>query len=145
MTRFVLRRGYSHATTYDIRTLPETLNALSGQQINTVARKLVTLGDVHAKQFLNDILPTLNAQRSREDREATIQVILTVTARIGVTYVLPEFLHSNHGFQFLKKSPLGSDVHDSDVMLEFGKTLAGTHGQVIKTEMDDIRRANGFR
>lgn len=145
MTRFVLRRGYSHAATYDIGTLPDRLEGLSDQQINRVARTLITLGDPHTKTFLGEVVPTLDAQRSAEDRRASIQLILTVAARIGISYVLPEFLYDHHEFQFLKKSPVALDARDSAIMREFSKTLAGSYGRVIEKEMDEIRHAKGFR
>ncbi len=144
MTRFVLRRGFSHNSTYDIRTLPQVLMRLSDDDLNRTARSLVTLDDADAKRFLESTLATLDACRSPADRDAVIRLVLTVTARIGVSYVVPDLLCRHHGFAFLKKSSLGLDEHESQVMLNIGKTLAGRDGRVIKDEMEDIRRSRGF-
>jgi len=141
MTSFVLRKGFTHGATYDLLSLPTVLEGLSNQQINCIARNLVTLGTELADKTLEEVRPTLDAERLQEDRHDIIKLILTVTARIGVTYVLPEFLHTHHRFAFVKKSPLGLNGSDSDVLLAFGKTLAGQDGQVIQDEMRQIRQS----
>ncbi|MEQ3708383.1 rhamnan synthesis F family protein [Tateyamaria sp.] len=149
MTRFILRSGFTHGTTYDLITydlmsLPAALNRMSDEQINQIARNLVTLGTELATRTLDATLSTLDATRSQKEREDSIQLILTVTARIGIAYVLPGFLYKNYGFNFLKKSPLGMNRSDSDIMLELGKILAGPDGRIIEEEMLQIRQSKGI-
>ncbi|MEQ3728322.1 MAG: hypothetical protein ABNH38_13005, partial [Tateyamaria sp.] len=130
--------------TYDLMSLPAALNRMSDEQINQIARNLVTLGTELATRTLDATLSTLDATRSQKEREDSIQLILTVTARIGIAYVLPGFLYKNYGFNFLKKSPLGMNRSDSDIMLELGKILAGPDGRIIEEEMLQIRQSKGI-
>jgi hypothetical protein len=125
-------------------SLPAALNRMSDEQINQIARNLVTLGTELATRTLDATLSTLDATRSQKEREDSIQLILTVTARIGIAYVLPGFLYKNYGFNFLKKSPLGMNRSDSDIMLELGKILAGPDGRIIEEEMLQIRQSKGI-
>lgn len=144
MTKFVLRNNFTHGATYDLMTLPSTLEGCSEKEINRIAQNLITLGGKEVSQFLEDVLPTLDAQRSETERDDLVKLILQVSGRIGVTYVLPELLHTHHGLCFLKKSPLTLCKRDSDIMMEFGKSLSGPEGTVIEEEMQKMRASKGM-
>jgi len=139
LTKFVLRNGFSHGCTYDLNTLPDLLERCSETDINRIARGLITLGNHEASQLIEQVVPTLDARRSQSEKEDIINLILTVTARIGVSYVLPELLHQHHDFSFLKRSPLALCKRDSDIMFAFGKSLADPEGRIIEAEMQQIR------
>lgn len=143
-SQFAVRRGFTHGATYDLDTLPGLLNSLPDAQINRIAKNLVTLNTLEAVKLIEKVRPTLDAVRSGSEREDLIRLILTATARIGVTYVLPELLLTYHRFAFLKKSPLGLHPEDSAIMLEIGKSLAGPTGRIIQEEMEQIRLSKGF-
>lgn len=140
LTKFVLRNGFSHGSTYDMTTLPTVLAKCSNVEINRISRNLITLGNLEAIQLVEQVVPKLDAQRSQAEREDLIKVILTVVARTGVSYVVPELLIKNNFFSFLKKSPLALCKRDSDVMVALGKTLTGSAGRVIEDEMQLIRK-----
>lgn len=144
MTRFALKNGFSHGATYDIRSLPEVLQSCSNAEINKLARSLTYLDDAVSQEFLTRSVPGLDAERSKEEREKLIKLMLTIAARIGVSYVLPSLLHKKHGFAFLKKSLVSADQENSDRVYDFAKTLDGPEGRVILKEIEDIRRHKGF-
>ncbi|WP_081288610.1 rhamnan synthesis F family protein [Tritonibacter mobilis] len=144
MTKFVLRRGFTHGSTYDLATLPDVLNGYSDEAIFRVARNLITLGHHEASPLVELIQAAPDGPSLKLEREDLIKLILTVSGRIGVAYVLPEFLYKNHGFSFLKKSPLALNQRDSNIAIEFGKTLESPNGRIIEHEMHNIRQEKGL-
>lgn len=144
LTKFVLRKGFSHGATYELSTLRDELNGCSNEQLNHIVQNLITLGINEARQLVTQVAPMLDARRSTSERQNIVSLILTIASRIGVTYVLPELLHVNHGFSFLKKSPVGICERDSDVMIAFGKSLHGETGKIILNEMSNIRKSKGI-
>ena len=143
LTKCILRNGFSHGCTYDLSSLPCMLEERSDTEINEISRNLITLGNPEARKLVENVVPTLDSERSKSEREDLIKIILTVAGRIGVSYVLPDFLYKHHGFSFLKKSPLALDERDSGIMLDFGRTLPDTEGRVIEAEMEQIRQSKG--
>jgi len=144
MSRFAVDNGFSHEAIYDLSTLPDVLDTCTDEELYHYANHMVLLGDKDTKKSIAEIVPTLDARRSAADRHDTIKLLMTTAARIGVSYVLPEFLHHKHQFPFVKKSPLGLDRSDSDIMVAFGAQLPGKDGQIIQHEMDMIRHAKAF-
>ena len=144
MSRFVIDNGFSHAAVYDLTTLPDVLDQCSDDELVRFANNMVLLGDKDSKESIAEIVPTIDARRTSAEREDTIKLLMTTAARIGVSYVLPEFLHAKHKFSFVKKSPLGIDQADSDIMVELGRQLPGRDGEIIQQEMHMIRKAKGL-
>lgn len=144
MTKFVLRSGFTHGSTYDLTTLPDVLHGYSDKAVSRVARNLITLGHHEANPLVESIDAAPDAQFSKLEREDLIKLILTVAGRIGVAYVLPELLYKHHGFSFLKKSPLALNQRDSNIAIEFGKTLETPSGRIIEHEMHQIRQIKGM-
>jgi GT2 family glycosyltransferase len=144
MSRFAVDNGFSHAAIYDLTTLPDVLDTCTDEELYHFANSMVLLGDEDTKKSIAEIVPTLDARRSIAERNDTIKLLMTTAARIGVSYVLPEFLHSKHRFPFVKKSPVGIDKSDSDVMVQFAERLGGKDGEIIRAEMQMIRQAKGF-
>lgn len=144
MTRWVIQNGFTHGATYDIRTLPEVLAECSNDDINRYAKNLIFLGEEIMLAIIKSVLPTLDANRSTDDREELILLILSTTARFGISYSLPEFLLKYHQFPFLKKAPVNQVSIESDVMLEIAQSLEGEAGRIIENEMHVIRKNNGI-
>lgn len=144
LTRFVLKHGFSHGATYDLRDLPEALAACSDKEINQIAREITYLDDLSTETMLRTVVPELDATRSAGDRQDLISFILTATARIGVSYVLPELLYRKHGFPFLKKSLASINKQNSDTMMAIAGRLPGTEGRIIEEELHQIRRQKGY-
>ncbi len=143
LTRLVIRKGYSHGSTLDLNALPTVLATCSNLEINKIARNLITIGNTEATQLVEEVVSMLDAQRSASERQDLIKLILTVASRIGASYVLPEFLHENFGFSFLKKSPLVFSKRDSEIMMKLGKKLKGPSGRIIEHEMHSIFTSMG--
>ncbi|MFW8635940.1 rhamnan synthesis F family protein [Cribrihabitans pelagius] len=144
MTRFALKHGFSHGATYDIRSLPGVLQNCSDAEINAYARSLNFLDDFPSKALMDRVLPGLDAERSRQDRETLISLMLATAARIGVSYVLPKLLYDKHGFPFLKKSLVSVNKENSDRITEFAEALDGPDGAVIREEIAQIRQRKGY-
>ena len=144
MSRFAVDNGYSHGATYDIATLPNVLETCTDEELNAYAHNMVFLGEWVMKEVLDSVLPRLDARRSPAERQETIKLIMATSARFGISYVIPQFLHDKHRFPFLKKSPLGLYKGDSDVMYAVGQSLTGADGDIIRQEMEMIRHAKGF-
>ena len=141
MSRFAIDKGFTHSATYDIRTLPGTLAACTDDELYYYARHMIYLDEWIMKQVLDSTLPYLDARRSPEEREETIKLILATVARFGVSYVVPELLWEKHRFPFLKKSPVGDNQEESDTMYKLAQRFDGMDGEIIRKEMEDIRRA----
>lgn len=144
MSRFAIDNGFTHGTTYDITTLPAALETCTDEELNACASNIVVLGERMMRDVLDHTLPKLDARRSPAERQETIKLIMATAARIGVSYAIPHFLNAKHQFPFLKKSPVGLDHRDSDVMYDLAKKLGGEDGEIIRAEMDMIRRTKGF-
>ena len=144
MTRFVLKHGFSHGAVYDIRSLPDVLDACSDAQINYYVRSMTFLDDKYCSQVIDNIVPSLDATRSSEDHKRATRLILTVTARISASYVLPQLLYEQHGFAFLKKSLASVNKENSDRVEAFARQLDGQAGQIIRDEIAMIRRRKGY-
>ncbi|OBY25771.1 hypothetical protein A9D60_04905 [Leisingera sp. JC1] len=144
MTRFVLKNGFTHGATYDIRTLPEMLAKCTDEEINKYARNVNFLDDYPTKDIVDDVLPLLDATKSREQRESLTRFIMATSARIGISYVLPGFLMEKHGFCFFKKSLAKINKDNSDIALQLAETLEGEDGAIILQEVRDIRSQKGF-
>ncbi|WP_121060513.1 glycosyltransferase [Chachezhania antarctica] len=144
MSRFAIDKGFSHGATYDIRTLPDTLNGCTDDELNYYARNMIYLNEWIMKQVLDSTLPYLDARQSPAARDEVIKLILATVARFGVSYVVPELLWEKHRFPFLKKSPVGNNKHESDVMYDLACRFDGIDGEIIRKEMEDTRRAKGL-
>ncbi|MFW8593617.1 rhamnan synthesis F family protein [Cribrihabitans neustonicus] len=143
LTRFVVKNGFSHAATYDILRLPDDLRSLSDEEVNWHARNLTLLDDRACRETASKAIEELDAERSQEDREHLIKLIMAVVARIGVSYTLPHYLYEKHGFTFLKKSLASISKQDSDITYELAKRLGG-EGAFIREEIEEIRRRCGY-
>ena len=108
MSRFAVDNGYTHAATYDISTLPKVLETCTDEELNAYAHNMVFLGEWVMKEMLDHILPRLDARRSPPERQETIKLIMATSARFGISYVIPHFLHDKHRFPFLKNHPSAS-------------------------------------
>lgn len=144
MTRFVVRNGFTHGATYDIRTLPDSLRSLSDDDLNFVARNLTLLDDRACRDVADKATSRMDASRSEEEREGLIKLILAIAARIGVSYVLPGFLYEKHGFSFLKKSLVSMTRKDSDSVWDFVKDLGGQDAEMFREEIEAIRNQKGY-
>lgn len=144
MTRFVLKHGFSHGASYDIRSLPEVLEACSGAQINAYARSMNYLDDAASQELMDRVLPGLDAAASASDRDRMTRLILATVARIGPSYVLPQLLYEQNGFAFLKKSLVSVDKENSARVAAFAQKLEGSAGQIIRDEIAMIRQRKGY-
>lgn len=144
MTRFVLKNGFSHGATYDIRTLPEVMAGLSGEEINAYARSMNFLDDEPSAELMDQVLLGLDAKEGDQARIRMTHLILATAARIGVSYVLPKLLYEQHGFAFLKKSLATVNKENSDRVEAFARTLEGQAGQIIRDELAMIRQRKGY-
>ncbi len=140
LTKFVVKNGFSHGSTYDLLKLPEMLSTCSDEEINYFAQNLLFLDDLVTDQAKMRLLPTMDATISAPHREALIQFIMTISARIGVAYVLPEFLIRKNHFPFFKKSLAGINRKNSDIILNISKNLEGDGAAEIREEILAIRR-----
>ncbi|NIZ12945.1 rhamnan synthesis F family protein [Phaeobacter sp. HF9A] len=146
LSRLAVDNGFSHGATFDIPALPALLDACTDEELNRYAQGLVCLGEERMRDVLEAVLPDMDARRSAGDRQDVINLLLTTSARTGLSYTMPQFLWEKHGFDFLKKSPVSISKEDSDVMLALAQRIAAQHpaaGYIVE-EMQAIRSRKNF-
>ena len=105
LTAWVLKKGYSHGSTFDTASLEQSLRSLPDERLDDVIQHLIVPEDERMKHALNQALENLDSL-SKDDR---IKLVLTTVARQGVSYASAYFNIFEQGFPFLKKSPIRLD------------------------------------
>lgn len=138
LTQWVLRHGFSHASTLDVTRLDAELDQLPLQRIRLLMRELVIPEEVELRQEKRALLGRDDG--SEAWRMDAVRFILLAIAQTGASYVLPEFTVKEKGFPFLKKSPVRLEKDSSDSTLRIARELAGPEGQIILAEALELRR-----
>ncbi|MDE3238217.1 MAG: hypothetical protein KGN33_04600 [Paracoccaceae bacterium] len=121
LTQWILARGYSHGTTFDITHLDRDLHALETDELVEIARNLM-LPDLPR---LSVVIKRILAEPQQE-RADLINVILLAVARQGASYALARYAIAERGFSFLKKSPLRIDEESGKITLDILARIDGS-------------------
>lgn len=130
LTRWTLRRGYSHAAVYDARRLDEVLHAMPLDDLSHLLARLMVPGDPRLLVFKNDILRDM--QLNGIDRDRLERLALLVIARQGMSYALADYLITKFRFPFLKKSPLWLDDESSRISLKIIEELGADADYILR-------------
>jgi hypothetical protein len=130
LTKWVLRRGYTHGETSDLAGLADKIRAMTAAELREILSSMpMNFGEDYLKQTAQSLCA--DPQASTEDMA---NLILTSALRQGVSYALGQLLVERFGFSFLKKSPLRLSADSSRQMLEFVDRLEGDLGANIRAE-----------
>lgn len=141
LSRSLLSRGFSHATTCPILYLDTEIATLDNQELDRVSRLLILSGYPRLHDLRCNVLksdPT--SARGRADR---IDLILTAVALQAMGYALPAYTIPKRGFQFVKKSPIWLTREGSDATLAVLEALEGPLGQIAAKEARELRASKG--
>lgn len=134
LTAWILKKGFSHGSTFDVMSMEQSLNSLDDEVLEKVVRHLIVPEDQRMKTVLEDALEHLDAL-SRADR---IKLVLTTIARQGVSYASAYFNITEKGFPFLKKSPMWLDTKSRDTTLLILDGLNTPEALKVKQEALEI-------
>lgn len=117
LSQWMLRNGFSHAATLDVRNLDRDLAALTDARLFEVARDLIIPEDPRLRALKSELL----ADPAVERRDLEKLVLLAVS-RQGSSYALARYAISE-GHPFLKKSPLWLSAEGSRISLRLLEEL----------------------
>ena len=141
LSRSLLSRGFSQATTCPVLCLDTEIAALDNQELDRVARLLILSGYPRLHDLRCNVLNSDPASaRGRGDR---INLILTAVALQAMGYALPAYTIPKRGFQFVKKSPIWLTREGSDATLAVLEALEGPLGQIAAKEARELRASKG--
>jgi len=143
LSRSLLSRGFSHATTCPVLGLDKEIAALDSHELDRVVRLLILPGYPKLHELRCTVLKSDYATvRGRKDR---IFLILTAVALQAMGYALPGYTIPKRGFQFVKKSPMYLTREGSDATLAILDTLEGPLGKIAAQEARALRASKGSR
>lgn len=131
LTQWALRRGFSHAATYEVSQLDQELAGCDNQEIDRIARELVIPDDAALEMVKVKVLSI--DPDTVEGRTKRIALILTTVSRRASAYALPGY-SLRRGFQFLKKSPLWLSPGGAETMARLIAKIEGPIGNQIRRE-----------
>ena len=132
LTQFVLKKGFRHAATHEVDKLHTELAELDDLEIDQITQDLVIPPSTRLEEQRRSVLNSdPSSPEGRKDREA---FILTAVSRHAAGYVLPAYTVKYRGFQFLKKSPVGSSDEAARTMRAIIARIGGDAGAEIAAE-----------
>ena len=138
LSQWVLRNGFSHASTLDIARFDADLASLAVERIREIAQDLVIPEERELREAKAELLSRYDA--SEAWRTEAVRFILLTVAQTGASYALPEFTVRDKRFPFLKKSPLWLDRDAAESTLRIARSLKGADGVAILAEAESLRR-----
>ena len=123
LSKWVMKRGYSHCETLDIPRLEAHLQRLNRNQLNAVLQHMIIPEERFLKRIRDDTIRMSGSLAEPEAQGLIRKLILVVTARIGISYALPHFNIFFRQSMFLKKSPLWLDEESRARTLAFIEIL----------------------
>ena len=123
LSKWVMKRGYSHCETLDIPGLEEHLKELDREELSTVLQHMIIPEERFLKQVRDDTIRASKGLKESEAQELLRRLVLVVVARIGISYALPHFNILLRRSMFLKKSPLWLDEESRARTLAFIESL----------------------
>lgn len=133
LSKFIIRSGYTHATTTDLVEIHSYMQSLSDEEL----RELVWQTVIPEKPKLKAVRHRLS--REHLSRDEAISFVLTSFALQGMAYAHPQLLHQCQGYSFLKKSPLWLDGEAAEATLLFIDRLDDPFGAIMREEADMLR------
>jgi hypothetical protein len=130
LTAWVLKKGYSHGSTFDVASMEQSLNSLDNGTLKQVVQHLIVPEDERMKAVLEHALENID-ELSPADR---VKLVLTTIARQGVSYASAYFNITQKGFPFLKKSPVWLDARARKITLKIIDDLNTPEATDIRQE-----------
>jgi len=138
LSQWVMRNGFSHASTLDISRFDADLAALEVERIREITQDLVIPEERELREAKAELLSRYDA--SEVWRKEAVRFILLTVAQTGASYALPEFAVRDKRFPFLKKSPLWLDRDAAESTLRIARSLEGIDGEAILAEAEALKR-----
>lgn len=137
LSQLVLKLGYSHGATLDIRRFDQELRSLTAGEIRDILAGLVIPEDGRLRADKDAKLSAFDG--SEAWRHDAIQFVLGAVANTGAAYALPDYMVHTKRFAFLKKSPMWLDDNGAETTLRTISKL-GEDGLDILAEASAVRR-----
>ncbi|MDJ0993590.1 MAG: rhamnan synthesis F family protein [Dinoroseobacter sp.] len=135
LTKWVLRNGFTHASTFRMGELKADLSKLSDEQLYEIADGIIIFADPKLAMLKKSVL-----EQPDFDRDKALRLILTCVSRIGASYCFPDYAINTRGLMFLKKSPLHIDTESSSTLLRFIETLPDNQFEYVHLEALEIAK-----
>ncbi len=132
LTQWLLRRGASHAATFDVAHLDRDLAALPDDALRETLAGLVIPEDGALRAIRRAVLARADGRAGWRDE--ALAFILAAVALTGPAYALPGYALARARHPFLKKSPLRLDPEGAAVTLDLAARLPGAAGAEILAE-----------
>lgn len=134
--QWVMRQGFSHGATYDMRDLDKELDRLSDARLRWIVDNLVLVAEPGLAGIRSAILDA-----DRPDRADMMGLILTAVARQGSNDCLAHYALGERKFCFLRKSPVYLEEDASNATIRIACSLDGPNGEAILSEAVALRAA----
>lgn len=138
LSQWVMRNGFSHASTLDIARFDTDLAPLAVERIREITQDLVIPEERELREAKAELLSRYDV--SEAWRQEAVRFILLTVAQTGASYALPEFAVRDKRFPFLKKSPLWLDRDAAESTLRIARSLEGADGKAILAEAESLKR-----
>ena len=138
-SQWVLRSGFSHDCTWNLRDLDKQLYALRDNRLEEISQNLIIVGD---RSGLKQKIQTLKTSRTDPNwRNKMHQLILMSASVQGIGMALSDLMINEMAFPFLKKKPMRKNADGSDATLRIIKKLPNkSMGKIILNESELIRK-----
>jgi lipopolysaccharide biosynthesis protein len=123
LSKWVLKKGYSHCETLDVPKLANLLQKLDYNELSAILQHMIIPEKRFLKRIRDDAIKLNASLTEPEAQDLLRKLILVVVARIGISYALPYFNIFLRNSMFLKKSPLWLDEESRARTLAFIESL----------------------
>ncbi|MFK7877639.1 MAG: rhamnan synthesis F family protein [Paracoccaceae bacterium] len=135
LSQWVLKRGYTHASTLELTKLDQHLAQLGLDRLRQITRDVIALNNLPLADTKQRLLNDLDTVSSG----TLVAFLLYAGARQGVSYALQNYTIKERGFSFLKKSPIRLNADGRDITLALIDCLDGPTAEIIKSEARQIQ------
>ncbi len=141
LTQWVIAAGFSHAATSREDRLKAILQGQDDVALDRIAAEIVVLEDARLWELRGSAFRHhLSRPEGRRDR---LNYALTAIARQGSAYALAGY-NIDHGFQFLKKSPVWLSEPSARTMATIMSRIKGPAGDLIRAEAGRLRESRSL-
>lgn len=143
LSKWVKKRGYTHAATCDVHRLDRELEALQPEVIDEVTRNLIIPEHPRLVQKRDEVLKS--DPQSNQGISDRVKFILTTVSLQAMGYSMPFYSLKYRDFQFIKKSPLWLSNDAASRTLSILEELDGPLGRQASLEAQQIVKSTFVR
>lgn len=136
LTKWIMRRGYTHGSTVKIQHLDEELESMTCRGLQKVLRNMVSPLRTELVQLKHELLEEY--EDCETWRNKVIPFMLFLAYRGPSCYSLPDHLIRVHDFGFLKKATARSNEDALCVLRELAQRHKGQCGFDLQLELEEL-------